>query len=1102
MMRHLFLNSRVFLLIIAFLFTLPDQGVAQKSKNKENTEEESEAGISSKILGGLKWRSIGPAMTSGRIADFAVNPDNHSEWYVAVASGNLWKTVNNGTTFTPVFDTYGSYSTSVITMDPDNPSVLWLGTGENNHQRALAYGDGVYLSEDGGESWTNMGLKESRHIGGILVDPRNPDVVFVAAEGSAWGPGGDRGLYKSTDRGKNWRRVLEISEHTGVNNVVMDPVDPEVMYATSEQRRRHVFTKIGGGPESAVYRSLDGGETWEKSMKGLPSVHIGGMGIAVSPANRNVVYLIMEAADGKGGFFRSDNRGASWQRMSDHASSGQYYNEIYCDPLDVDKVYSVETYSHYTEDGGKTWKRLGLDNRHVDDHALWIDPDDTGHFLIGGDGGVYESFDGGMTYLFKSNLPVTQFYRVFADNEFPFYNIYGGTQDNNTLGGPSMNKSSDGVTSEEWKAIKGGDGFWAAVDPEDPNIVYCESQYGHMARYDRISGETINIQPQPRKGEETYKWNWNAPLVVSHHSNTRLYAMANKLFRSEDRGNSWEVISGDLTSGTDRNTWPVMDHFWSWDAVVKDVSTSLWGTGVSISESRISEDLIYTGTDDGVIAITSDGGRNWTMKSRFPGVPEYTYVSDLMADRFDVNTVYASFDNRKRDDFTSYILKSTDQGLSWTSIAGNLPDEAGTVHTLEQDPLVPGLLFAGTEFGVWFTADGGEAWTRLKSGMPTISVRDMFIQERENDLVLATFGRGFYILDDYTPLRELAGDESILDEDAHIFSVDEALMYIPTGGKYGQGSTFYKAANPDFGATFTYFLKEAPKTLKQERKEREKELFKEKQPIPQPTRDELRAEEAEEDPYLVFVIRDDAGAPVRKLYEKASEGINRVNWDLRYSSLNPVRVSSSGDGSSRSSGSGLLAMPGAYSVEFYMVTRDSVRQMCDAVNFNAVLLNQFSLPVQDRDALLAFQKEASEMSRVMTGAGSLAREQQDKLAAMLRAIRQTPGSGKEIFGDIKALESELEDILFIMEGPQARASWEELPPMDMPLNRRLSVMIRTHWSSTSELTQTEKDQLAILREEFPPVLERLEKVVAGVEELDRRLEELKAPWTPGRLPGL
>jgi photosystem II stability/assembly factor-like uncharacterized protein len=1077
---------------------------AQKTKEKEAEKQE---GVDSKLLSGLKWRSIGPALTSGRVADFAVNPENHSEWYVAIASGNVWKTENNGTTFKPVFDKYGSYSTSVITMDPNNPNLLWLGTGENNHQRALGYGDGVYKSEDGGESWKNMGLKESRQIGGIVVDPRNSSVVFVAAEGSAWGPGGDRGLYKSTDGGENWRKVLEISENTGVNNVVMDPVDPEVMYATSEQRRRHVFTKIGGGPESAVYRSTDGGETWNKSMEGLPKADLGGMGIAVSPVDRNVVYLIVEAAEGKSGFFRSLNRGASWQKMSDYASSGQYYNEIYCDPVDVDKVYSTETVSKVTLDGGKTWTTVGNDNRHVDDHALWIDPDDTSHFLIGGDGGVYETFDGGKTYLFKSNLPVTQFYRVYADNEEPFYNVYGGTQDNNTLGGPSMNKSSEGVTSEEWKALIGGDGFWVAADPADPNIVYCESQYGNISRYDRISGENIDIKPWPRKGEETYKWNWNTPLVISHHSHTRIYTMANKLFRSNDRGNSWEVISGDLTSETDRNSWPVMDHFWSWDAIQKDVSTSLWGTGVSISESRLDENLLYTGTDDGVVSVTSDGGKTWNKTGTFPGIPEYTYVSDLMADRFDVDVVYATFDNRKRDDFKPYVLKSTDRGKSWESIVSNLP-ENGTVHTIEQDTEVPGLLFVGTEFGFYFTIDGGGAWTKLTSGMPTIAVRDMTIQERENDLVLATFGRGFYILDDYTPLRELAINKEILENPSHIFPVKDAWMYIQTSGKYGQGSNFFKSKNPDFGATFTYYLKEVPKTLKAERLEKEKKLFEEKKPIPQPTREQLRLEESEEDPYLVFAIRDGSGAGIRKIYAKASEGINRIAWDLRYSSTNPISTSSSNrsGGSSRGDGfssqSGLLAMPGRYSVELFLVARGEVSKLVEPVSFETRLLNQATLPAKNQKALVEFQAEVSELSRVMTGTRQMAREQQAKLASIRKAIKQTPGTGTDVLLDVLELEERLDNILYKLEGPEAKASWEELPPMQMPLNRRLNVMIRTHWSSTSELTKTETDQLAILREEFPPVLMELEQVVAKIGELDKKLEELKAPWTPGRIPEL
>ncbi|GAB1404379.1 hypothetical protein MASR1M74_15580 [Lentimicrobium sp.] len=415
--------------------------------------------LKSADFSGLKFRSIGPAFASGRIADFAVNPEQPQEYYVAVASGHIWKTNTAGTTWEPVFDNYGAYSIGCLAMDPHNSNVIWAGTGENNHQRCLGYGDGVYKTQDGGKSWKNMGLKDSRQIGMIAIDPRNTDVVYVAAEGSTWGPGGDRGLYKTSDGGRTWNKVLDISENTGVNNVIMDPRNPDVLYATSEQRRRHTFTKIGGGPESAIWKSTDAGANWTKLTSGLPTGDVGGMGIAISAVNPDVIYAIIEAAGETGGFFRSTDRGASWSKMSSYHSSGQYYNEIYCDPKNVDKVYSVETYSKVTTDGGKTWKNVGNKYRHVDDHAMWIDPANTDHFLIGGDGGIYETWNAGQDFHFKNNLPVTQFYRVNVDNSEPFYYVYGGTQDNNSMGGPSRNLSSYGVINDEWFVTNGGDGF-------------------------------------------------------------------------------------------------------------------------------------------------------------------------------------------------------------------------------------------------------------------------------------------------------------------------------------------------------------------------------------------------------------------------------------------------------------------------------------------------------------------------------------------------------------------------------------------------------------------------------------------------------------------
>jgi photosystem II stability/assembly factor-like uncharacterized protein len=1065
----------------------------------EDDKKENKSPWQSSTFSGLKFRSIGPAYPSGRIADFAVNPNNQSEYYVGVASGNIWKTENSGTTWKPIFDNYGSYSIGALKMDPNNTNVIWAGTGENNHQRALGYGDGVYKSVDGGESWKNMGLYDSRQIGMIAIDPRNSDIVFVAAEGSVWGPGGDRGLYKTKDGGTTWSKVLDISEHTGINNVVIDPKNNDVMYATSEQRRRHVFTKIGGGPESAVYKSTDGGENWQKIMKGLPKVDIGGMGIAISPVDTDVIYLIVEAADEQGGFFRSTNRGESWTKMSSHAASGQYYNEIYCDPKDVDKVYSVETYSHFTEDGGVTWKQLGRKNRHVDDHALWIDPIDTEHFLIGGDGGVYESFDGGENYLFKNNLPVTQFYRVSVDNEFPFYNVYGGTQDNNSMGGPSRTLRSSGIVNDDWFVTNGGDGFWGAADPTDPNIVYAEAQYGNMVRYDRKSGEAIFIRPEPREDELTYKWNWNTPLAISPHSHTRLYTVANKVFRSDDRGDSWKVISEDITRQIDRNTWKVMGKYWSKDAVVKDVSTSQFGMGVAFDESTIKENLLYVGTDDGLIQVSEDA-KTWRKIADFPDVPEYTYVSDIKASKIDENIVFASFDNRKRDDFKPYILISTNKGKSWESIAGDLPD-SGTVHTIEQDFINPNLLFAGTEFGVFFTLNNGEKWIQLKSDIPTIAVRDMALQERESDLVLATFGRGFYILDDYSSLRNL--NDSLLAADASIFPIKNALMYIEQGARYGQGATYFEAKNPEFGAAFTYYLKEVPKTKKEIRKEKEKELFKNGDKIYQPTYAELMEEENELKPHLIFTITDEDGNFVRRMTTDAAKGVNRITWDLKYQNLRPVKVEDDKFNPTPKSSSSFPVVPGAYFVSLDLVSNGEVKNLVANTKFKTEVLNNTTIPSSDNKALEDFQRKTVELARVVWGTQKYAEDLNNRLELIKQAIYETPSTSIEMLATASKLNEEVDHILFLFKGEKARASEEEVPPANVSINSRLGTLLYTHWRSSSNITNNQETAYKILSEKTPIIQKELLRISeVEVKKLEDKMENHNAPWTPGRMPKL
>ena len=1087
------LNLFICLLLLILQGTNNSFSQTKKGTTKEKEKKESSDSVTS--FSGLSFRSIGPAWASGRISDFAVNPQNHFEIYVAVSAGNIWKTTNNGTTWTPVFDNYGAYSIGCLKLDPSNPFVIWAGTGEHNSQRQLGYGDGVYRSEDGGTSWKNMGLKNSRQIGMIAIDPRNSEVVYVAAEGSIWGPGGDRGLYRTSDGGKTWKKVLDISENTGVSNVVLDPRNPDVIYATSEQRRRHVYTKIGGGPESAVYKSKDGGNTWDKIMKGLPSGDIGGMGLAISPADPDILYIIMEAAGESGGFYRTANRGASWEKMSSHTSQGQYFNDIFCDPVNKDKVYSMEVITQVTTDGGKTWTPLGNNQRHVDDHAMWIDPDNTNHFYIGGDGGIYESFDGGKNYIFKCNLPVTQFYRVNTDNALPFYNVYGGTQDNNSFGGPSRNTKRDGVVNSDWFVTMGGDGFWVAIDPVDENIVYTEYQYGNAFLYDKKSGETVSIKPLPREGEKTYRWYWDAPLIISPHNRERIYMAANKVFRSDNRGHSWEVISDDLSRNEDRNQFSVMGKYWSIDAVAKDVSTSLWGLIVSLTESSVKKDLIYAGTDDGVVSVTEDGGKNWRKTTIFPGIPEYTYVSDILADKFNEDVVYATFNNMLKDDFKPYILKSTDKGKTWNSISNNLPHN-GTVHTIQQDYENPDLLFAGTEFGFYFSLNGGKNWVELKSGMPTTAVRDIVLQKRESDLVLATFGRGFYILDDYSPLRTLQKDTT--GRNGVILPVRDAKMFVETSGFDNQGSTYFKAANPPYGATITYFIKDVPMTARELRHEKEKKLFEKGEYIPQPSMEQMKAEEKEIKPYLIFTIKDEANNVVRQIFKSASKGVGRVTWNFTYADFQPVNSTAYDPLSSGREG--IQAMPGRYSVSMAIFAKDTLKDLDGPVAFNCMPLETVTFPTIDPKAKLSFLKEASDYSRTIYGSMSYVKEQETKINAVMQAIHQTPAAPAEMMIEAERINNELTDIMFRFNGPRPKASWEELPPMDMPLSQRLNEIALTSYSYSGDITSIVRDQLAILKKEFPPVLVRITKLSGDIQKLDKHLDDINAPWTPGRVP--
>jgi photosystem II stability/assembly factor-like uncharacterized protein len=1075
----------------------------KKDDKKETAAEENKGGMTAETFSGLKFRSIGPGVASGRVMSIAVNPKNKFEYYVGVASGGVWKTVNDGTTWTPLFDKEASYSIGWVALDPNDPAVVWVGTGESNSQRSVAYGDGVYRSDDGGKNWQNLGLKKSEHIGQVVIDPRDSKVVYVAAEGPLWGAGGDRGLYKTTDGGKNWKAVLTISENTGVVDVAMDPSNPDIVYAAAYQRRRHVFTLIDGGPESAIYKSTDAGATWNKLKSGLPTADMGRIGLAVSTADPNVLYATIEAADGKGGIFRSNDRGATWERRNEFDVGAMYYARVICDPKNVDRIFVMNVNLRESLDGGKTLHKVEEVNHHGDNHAIWIDPEDTKHWLLGSDGGMYETWDDAKRWQFKANLPTVQFYDVAVDNALPFYDVCGGTQDNFSWCGPSRTRNVNGIMNSDWFVTTGGDGFRSVVDPLDPNTIYAESQYGVLVRYNKPTGQELTLQPQEGKGQPPLRWNWDSPVIISPHSHTRLYFAANQLFRSDDRGDTWKAISGDLTRQIDRNKLPVMGKVWEPDAVAKNASTSFYGNVVALAESPKKEGLIYVGTDDGLIQATADGGQTWTKYDKFAGVPDMTYVSRLAASQHDGNTVYAAFDNHKNEDFKPYLLKSSDAGKTWTSIAGNLP-ENGSVLAFAEDSVNANLLFAGTEFGAFFTLDGGLHWVQLKGGLPTIAVRDMVLQAREGDLVIATFGRGFYVLDDISTLRQIKAEARLLEQAASTFPMRDALLYIerhPLGGprKGFQGDAFYTAENPPYGAVFTAYLKDKLKTKKERRQEAEKEAAKKNQTQPYPTNDELRAEAEERQPEVYFMVYDESGAPIRRVDGSIAAGFQRAAWDLRYPVVALPEHQDDEEDFPPASTQGTLVLPGSYSVSAFENVDGVVSELGAAQNFKVVTDGQGSMNAGDLAAREEFHRKVARLYRAVSGATRSSHEVQDRLKSIREALRETPAAEKQLGVPADAIEQKNRLIERALSGDNEMKKRNE--PVPSSIHDRVEAIMEGERFSLAKPTQSHVEDYNIAAAEFGEQLGKLHTLVeVDLAKLEKDMEAAGAPWTPGRVP--
>lgn len=1057
--------------------------------------------FTTEAFGGLRARNVGPAMTSGRIGALDVHPANPAIIYVGASSGGLWKSVNGGATWQPMMDKEGSYSIGWITIDKRNPNIVWVGTGENNSQRSVAYGDGVYKSEDNGRSWKNVGLKQSEHIGKIVVDPTNSDIVYVAAQGPLWNAGGDRGLYKTTDGGKTWEQVLKISEHTGVSDVELDPRNPKVVIATSYQRRRHFFTLINGGPESAIHRSTDGGKTWTKVITGLPAEELGRIGIAISPVNPDIVYANVEAANRKGGIYRSSDNGVTWEKRSDYNQGSMYYGQVWADPVDVGRIYIPDVILQVSDDGGRTLRALGQRSMHVDNHIMWVDPKNTDHLLVGNDGGLYRSWDRGGTWAFYENLPITQFYDGDVDYDLPFYNIVGGTQDNYSLHGPSRTRSDHGILNQDWVVTQGGDGFVSRVDPEDPNTIYAEAQHGAMVRVDRRTMQRIGIQPTTEANEAPARWNWDTPIIISPHLHTRLYTASQRLYRSEDRGNTWTAISPDLSRQVQRNLLPVMGKLWGPDAVAKNQSTALYGNISAIAESPTVEGLLYVGTDDGLIQVSEDGGKNWRRLDSLPGVPSNAYIARVKASQHDARTVYVAVENHQNGDFKPYLLKSADAGRTWSSITGDLPAR-GSTYAFAEDHVDPNLLFAGTEFAAWASKDGGKHWFKLP-GVPTIAVRDLAIQKREHDLVIVTFGRGFYVLDDYTPLRRATATSL---KSTGVEPVRRTWLYMTTQnyggrGKSFQGENFFTADNPPYGAVVTYYLPEALKTKQAKRVEAEKAAEKAGKAISYPSNEALKAEAQEEAPTMIITISDSTGAPIRTLSGPVGKGFQRVAWDLRYAAsalARPRAPGGEGEGEEggRGAPSGPYVVPGTYAVTVTqrvdgVVTPIGTRQSIEVLNDPAG-----TVTMAEHAGRAKFMARQQELQRQSSGALELATATQTRLDAMSRAADQAPTVPAAVRVDVRAAIGTLRGVLEALRGDEILAGrYEATPPS---ISSRVSVdMGRTLGLPTSTM---ERD-LTIAAEQLAPQVATLRTLVREtIPKLEAALEKAGAPYTPGRIP--
>ena len=1071
------------ILCVSFLF--PFQGIEAQRKQKNQKTEAKKVSLDA-----FKFRNVGPAFLSGRIADIVTHPENSNVWYVAVGSGGVWKTENAGTTWSPIFDDQSTYSTGCITLDPSNPSTVWVGSGENVGGRHVAYGDGIYKSTDDGKTWKNMGLKNSEHISEIIVHPDNSDVVWVAVQGPLWSKGGERGLYKTTDGGANWKQVLGNNEWTGVTDIMVDPRNPQIIYAATWDRHRTVAALMGGGPGSGIHRSDDGGNTWRKLTNGLPSSNMGKIGITISPQHPDVVYAAIELDRTKGGVYRSANRGESWTKMSNTVSGGtgpHYYQELYASPHEFDRLYLMNVRVLTSGDGGKTFSQLPERNKHSDNHAIVFKKEDPNYIMLGTDAGIYESFDSAKTWRYIKNLPLTQFYKVAVNNAEPFYHMFGGTQDNGSAGGPSATDEREGIANKHWYKTLFADGHQSATDPVYNDIIYAETQQGGLHRVDLTTGEQVSVQPQARAGEPHERFNWDAPILVSPHNPARLYFASYRVWKSESRGDDWEPISGDLTRNEERITLPIMGRQQSWDNAWDVGAMSNYNTITSLSESPIQEGLLYAGTDDGFIQVSENGGDSWrAIPVTNLGLPARSFVNDIKADLYDVNTVYVALDNHKEGDFNPYLYKSTDKGLTWKSISNNIPKRT-LVWRMVQDNVKKNLLFAATEYGVYTSLNGGDSWQKLP-GTPTISFRDITIQKRENDLVAASFGRGFFVLDDYSALREFT--ESNLNQKGKLFSPRPAKWFVPRSNTGNTGADYYYAKNPEYGAVFTYHLADDYKTQKQIRVSKEKKI--KNSNIPFPGWDALDAEGRESTAKVILTIHDGAGNIINKVSQKASKGSHRIAWDLTH--FNPFAISSDGSSRRRYGGGGAMVIPGNYSASLHLEKEGSVTPLDGPISFEVKPIREGVLKGASYEDYDSFRVALTELMKEMNAVQDVFSESIKKHKALKVALSRSNIAPGPIEGQLASLDNEINAINKLSGSPSRSEIGERNPAtMQSYLYNAMNGMENSYGP-----TGINKKSFEIAKKMLTTIKAKVEALDSSITPIEKALKAAGAPYINGQ----